>query len=270
MGYKADHPLRWATKHKATAKEQKQLSRLLSRSPCWHNAANRRLRRLRSLLGYDHADLQSSEVWLKALEDTLLKDKWWSERRGIAQLGTLNRRRSGLILLALYHFAQHSRLQFKPPIEDPVRADAASPYEELEGNHHNLDHQLLRTICHLCRHRDAKPKVMRGPNPGRERGVNLPNLKKPSNVAPNTVMRWAQAAESAGGVVPRSTERLRQTWKTTAAPAWKRLQERSWRYFPAAWRRTWRRSKVRFLLIGAIYAYGAYYSVRCVFRLLHF
>ena len=101
-------------------------------------------------------------------------------------------------------------------------------------------------------------------------GAVLRYLGPASYVAPNTVMRWVPAAEAAGGVVPRGTERLRMTWKTTEASAWKQLQERSLDYFPDGWRRTWRRSKALFLFICAVYIIGACYSVHWVLRLMHF
>jgi hypothetical protein len=270
MGYKLKHPHRWQKKYEATAEEQEHLSGLFDRSPLWHEHANRRLQRLRTKLGYDHANLQTSEDWLKAFQQMLLKDEWWSERRGILKLKTFNSRRSGLALLALYLYAQHARIQFLNPMKENIRPDAASPYEELEGNRHNLEHLLLRTICYLCGHRDGTHGIERGWPSSWMPGAALRYLKPVPDVAPNTVMRWTRAAEAAGGVVPRGTERLRMTWKTTDSPAWKQLQERSWRYFPDAWRSIWRRSKALFLLICAIDVYGAYYSVRWVLRLLHF
>lgn len=269
MGYKLKRPQRWHNKYKATVEEQEQLSGLLNRSPRWHRHANSTLRGLSSHLGYDHANLQSSEEWLKEFQTTLLKDSWWSERRGILELKDFNPRRTDRALLVIYLFAQHARIQFLDPMEENIRPDAASPYEELEGNHHNLDHLLLRMICHFCGNQNSPQTAERGRVSNWVRGVVLRDSKPVPDVAPNTVMRWAQAAEAAGGVAPRGTERLRMTWKTTDAPAWKRLQERSWRYFPDAWRRTWRRSKTLFLLICAIYVYGAYFSVRWVLRLLH-
>ena len=93
MAYKVRLPQRRQSKHTATAEERKQLSRLLDRSPRWHGHANRRLQRLRSQLGYEHAHLQSSEEWLKEFEQTLLKNDWWSERRGILKLRKFNQRR---------------------------------------------------------------------------------------------------------------------------------------------------------------------------------
>jgi len=268
MSYKLKNPLRWQSKYTAISEERKNLSLLLDRSRCWHARANRRLRRLRTKLGYDHANLQSSEEWLKEFEQTLLKVQWWSERRGILEMKDFNRRRSGLALLALFLFAQHARIQFKSSAQAQIRPDAASPYEELEGNHHNLDHSLLRMICGLCGHRDTR-SIEPGWFLSWVPAVVVRYLKPVPDVDPNTVMRWARAAEAAAGVVPRGAERLRMTWKTTQASAWKQLRERSWRYFPDGWRRTWRRSKVLFLLLCAIYIYGAYYSVRWVLRLLH-
>jgi hypothetical protein len=269
MGYKLKHPIWWLNKYKATADEQEQLSTLLNCSPRWHERANSRLRRLRSHLGYNHANLQRSEEWLNTFQQTLLQDGWWSERRGILKFRKSNPRRFGLALLALYLFAQHARIQFKSSIQTQIRRDAASPHEELAGNHHNLDHSLLLILCSLCGHKDTL-----GIEPGwfsrRVHRAVLRYLKPVPDVDPNTVMRWARAAEAAAGVVPRGAERLRMTWKTTQASAWKQLQERSWRYFPDGWRRTWRRSKVLFLVLCAIYIYGAYYSVRWVLRLLHF
>ena len=101
------------------------------------------------------------------------------------------------------------------------------------------------------------------------RGVVLRYLKPVPDIAPNTVMRWVRAAELAGGIIPRGAERLRMTWKKTDAPAWRRLQERSFSYLPDGWRRTWRRSKALFLFLCVVYVYGAYYSLRWVLRLLH-
>lgn len=258
------------SKYKATAEERKHLSGLLDRSPLWHRNANRRLQRLRSHLGYDHANLQSSEEWLNAFQQTLLKDEWWSERRGILEMKDLNPRRFGLALLALYIYAQHARIQFMNPMQEQVRPDAAYPHEELEGNHHNLDHSLLRMICNLCGYRDTSQTAEPSRFSNWVHGIVLRDSKPVPDVAPNTVMRWARAAEAAAGIAPRGTERLRMTWKTTNALAWKRMQERSWSYFPDGWRRTWQRSKALFLLICAIYVYGAYYSARWVLRLLHF
>ena len=270
MAFKVRLPQRRQSKYKATSEEREQLSCLFDLPRRWHGHANRRLQRLRSQLGYDHANLQSSEEWLEAFEQTLLKDQWWSERRGILKLRKFNQRRSGIALLALFLFAQHARIQFTNPTQEQIRPDAASPYEELQGNHHNLDHSLLRMICHLCGHRDGTRGIAHGWFASLAHGAVLRYLKPVPYVAPNTVMRWARAAEAAGGVAPRGAERLRMTWKTTKAPAWKQLQERSFGYFPAGWRRTWRRSRVLFLLISAIYIYGAYYSVHWVLGLLHF
>jgi hypothetical protein len=258
------------SKYKPTTEERTQLSALLNCSPRWHARANRRLQRLRSQLGYDHANLQSSGEWLNALQQTLLKDEWWSERRGILKLKKSNSRRFGLALLALYIYAQHARIQFINPMQEQGRPDSASPHEELEGNHHNLDHSLLRMICNVCGYRDSTRGVRRGWFRSRVQGAVLRYLGPTSYVAPNTVMRWARTADAAAGIAPRGTERLRMTWKTTEAPAWKQLQERSWRYLPAGWRRTWRRSRALFLLICAIDIYGAYYSVHWLLRLLHF
>ena len=270
MGYKLRHPRRWQIKYQATAEEREQLSALLKRSSFWHEQANRRLQRLRSQLGYNHADLQRSEEWLEEFQLTLLKNKWWSERRGILAMKDFNTRRSGLALLALYLFAQHARIQFINPMQQQFRPDAALPYEELEGNHHNLDHSLLRMISNLCGHRDGTHRIDSAWLSSWLPGAALRYLKPVPDVAPNTVMRWARAAEAAGGVAPRGTERLRMTWKTTNANAWKQLQERSWRYFPDSWRSTWQRSKALFLFICAVYVYGAYYAARWLFRLLHF
>lgn len=270
MGYKLRHPHRWQIRYQATAEEQKQLSGLLDRSPRWHEHANRRLQLLRTRLGYDHANLQSSAEWLKAFEQTLLKNDWWSERRGILKMKEFDSRRSGLALLSLYLFAQHARIQFMNPMQEPIRPDAVSPFEELRGNHHNLDHLLLQMICRLCGNQDHTHRAEPGWLSNSISGVVLRYLKSVPNVAPNTVMRWARAAEVAGGLAPRGAERLRMTWKTTETPAWKRLQERSWHYLPDGPRRIWRRSKALFLLISGIYIYGAYYSVRWVIRLLHF
>lgn len=270
MGYKLRHPQIWHNKYKATAEEQQQLSSLLNCSPRWHQNANCRLQRLRSRLGYNHANLQRSEEWIWEFERTLLKNEWWSERRGILKLREFNRRRSILALLALYLFAQHARIQFKSSIQAQIRSGAASPFEELAGNHHNLDHSLLKILCSLCGYRNVSDGVGHGLFSRLVHRSVLRYLKPVPDVDPNTVMRWSRAAEAAGGVVPRGAERLRMTWKTTRASAWKQLQDRSLRYFPDSWRNTWRRSKALFLLLCAIYIYSAYYLVRWVLRLLHF
>ena len=269
MGYKVRLPQRWQSKYNPTAEEREQLSRLLDLSHHWHGHANRRLQRLRSQLGYDHANLQSFEVWLEAFEQTLLKNQWWSERRGILKLREFNQRRAGIALLVLFLFVQHARIQFLHPIKEQIRPDAASPFEELAGNHHNLDHSLLRMICHLCGHQDTH-----GIEPGWYSswvpGLIARYLKPVPYVSPYTVMRWVRVAEEAGGLAPRGTQRLYMTWKTTKASVWKQLQERSLHYLPEGWVKTWQTSRTLFLLTCAIYIYGAYYSVRWVLRLLHF
>ncbi len=254
-----------------TPQERKQLEALLRRSPKWHQLANKRVRNYCIKLGYDCNRVQSSEEWLTNFEATLLTVGFWSERKTILQLEKFGSRRAGMILLLLYLFAQHGRIQFKPPVVASIAQDDGSPFEELRSNHHNLDHSLLRLICGLCGYRDKRQSPAKGLL--RALGQKLtrrylgPGI---DDIAPNRVARWAQVAEIASGVAPRDVDRLQKTWKRTKGSAADALQKRAFLYFRQAWAaKTPKDTSMLLLLCGSV-AYGFYSIWGWLHRLLHF
>lgn len=271
MGYKTDHPERWTAKRTATPEDRKELEELLRRSPKWHELANKRVRKYCIKLGYDCNRVQNSEEWLTVFDETLLTVEYWSERKRIQQLSKIGPRRVDYLLQVLYLFAQHGRLQFKPSIGAATAPDDGSPFEELRGNHHNLDHQLLRIACHLCGYRDKHRPEKNGALATFVQNLTGRYLGSSANdINPNRVARWAQVADIAAGVAPRHVERLRKASNRTKGSASNELRKRAWLHFRQAWAAKTPANTWMFLLFCGCDAYGLYYLFRWLRRLLHF
>jgi hypothetical protein len=236
MGYETDRPERWHAKREATQEQREQIGALTKRSAQWHQRAHRKLSSYCRRLGYSCSEIQSSYEWLAAFADELLKPKYWSERQSILQLDTMSSRRSDRILAMLYLFAQHGRLQFKPSSVEHRDPKDGSPFEELRANQHNLDHLLLRMICHLCGYRDTQRMTPNGLVARFVRNMTSWYLGPADNdITPNRVARWASVAGCAAGIAPRDPECLRKTWRQTEASPSKRLYQRALLHFRAAW-----------------------------------
>lgn len=273
MGYITAHTQRWIAKWTASTEEKEQLQLLLNRPPEWHTRANKRVRRFTAMLGYDPQGLQTSEEWLTEFEATLLKVEYWSERRTILQLNTLGQRRAELILIVLFLFGQHARFQFLGQMKKAAPQEDGLPFEELRGNHHNLDHWLMRIACHLCGYQDDRRPPKNGMLArlvqewtGRYLGPGTGD----DNITPNRVARWAQMAETAAGVARRDVERIRKTWIRTKGSASKHLWGRGCHHLRQAWAAKAPATTWTFLLFCACDAYGIYYMCGWLHRLLHF
>ena len=203
------------------------------------------------------------------MQKCLLEDDQWSERGSILGLNALRRFRSGLILLVIYLFAQHGRLQFQNAGELAVRVDGA-PFDELTGNHRNLDHQLLHTVCYFCGVADEDG----GPFDGFWAWLMSRFMgwwfKPVEEIHRYTVLCWARVADMAAGIAPRDPKTLDKTYVQTAMPAWKRLHERSLSHLPLSWLPNWHAAIFLFLAVIVSGAYPAISLTRWLLRLLHF
>lgn len=269
MGYKNNSPRRWKLKRVATEDEQRQIAVLCERGTRWNKVATWVSHGACSLLGYRHSRIQSPQQWLDSMQKCLLADDQWSERRSILRLNALRRRRSGFILLVIYVFAQHRRLQFQDSGELAVRVEGL-PFEELAGNHHNLDHQLLHTVCYFC-------------GVGDEDGGTVNDLwarltsrlmswwfKPVKDVHRYTVVCWMRVADMASGIAPRDPKTLDKTYVQTARPAWKRLHERSLSHLPFSWLPNWHAAIFLFLAVIVAGAYPVISLTRWLLRFFHF
>lgn len=269
MGYKDNNPLLWQLKQVATQDERGQTAVLCERSTRWNKLATRISCRACSLLGYHRSRLQSPQQWLDSMQRCLLEDDQWSERRSILGLNALHRFRSGLILLAIYLFAQHGRLQFQNAGVLAARVDGA-PFEELTGNHHNLDHQLLHTVCYFCGVVDEDGETFDGLWAWLMSRFMGRWFKPVKEIHRHTVMCWARVADMAAGIAPRNPKTLDKTYVHTAMPAWKRLHERSLSHLPLTWLPNWHAAIFLFLAVIALGAYPAISLIRWLLRLFHF
>ena len=269
MGYKDNNPLLWQLKQTATEEERGQAAILCKRSCCWNKLAIWISHGACLLLGYRHSRLQSPKRWRHSMRKCLLADDQWSERRSILGLNALSRFRSGLILIVIYLFAQHRRLQFQNSGTPAVGIDGA-PFEELAGNHHNLDHHLLHTICYFC-------------GVGEETGGAFDGLwarlmsrfmswwfKPVEDIHRYTVMCWMRVADMAAGMAPRDPKTLDKTYVQTAMPAWKQLYERSLSHLPFSWLPNWHAAIFLFLAVIVAGAYPVISLTRWLLRFFHF
>jgi hypothetical protein len=269
MGYKTDHPDRWEAKHEATPEQRAQMGELLDRTPKWHKRAFTKASSYCTKLGYDRSAIQSPAEWLGGFANELLSPEHWSERRSISQLSTLSLRRSDRILFSLYILAQHARLQFRTSSDEERDPDYGSPFEELRGNHHNLDHLLLQMVCHLCGYQDARLPASNDLLARLVRTLAGWHLGPTLNsVSPNMVARWAAVADRAAGIAPRSIDRLRKTWLHTEANAHKDLHKRAMRHFRAAWAAKVPAATWMFALVCASDAYVIHAGLKLVRHLL--
>ena len=269
MGYKSNNPLLWQLKRTATEDERRQTAVLCKRSFGWNKVATWVSHGACSRLGYHRSRLQSPQQWLDSMQKGFLEDDQWSERRSILGLNALHRFRSGLILLVIYLFAQHRRLQFQDAAELAVRVDGA-PFEELAGNHHNLDHQLLHTVCYFCGVADEDGGTFDGFRAWLTRRFIGRWFKPVKDIHRYTVVCWMRVADMAAGKAPRDPKTLDKTSVQTAMPAWKRLHERSLSHLPLSWLPNWHAAIFLFLAVIVSGAYPVISLTRWLLRLLHF
>lgn len=252
MGYITTRPSRWKAKRRATEEEKKNLALLLARSANWHLLANRCVSQFCSKLGYPQAVTQTSVDWLNEFGHSLLKTDYWSERRSILDLNSLSARRGDRILLALYLFSQHGRVQFKSPARDDP--GHGSPFEEMQGNDHNVDNLLLRSILYLCQEQEpANGSIARIKRTALRQDLGRVGIE---DVTPNRVARWAMVAEHAAGIAPRDIDTLRMTCIQTEGPAWKKIRSRAFSHFRDAWMCMMPKSNFIAVLLCASYLYG--------------
>jgi hypothetical protein len=269
LGYKNNNPLLWQLKQMATEDERRQTAVLCKRSFGWNKVATSVSHGACSLLGYRRSRLQSPQEWLDSMQKCLLEDDQWSERSSIFGLYALCRFRSGLILLVIYLFAQHRRLQFQDVEKLGVQVDGA-PFEELTGNHHNLDHQLLRTVCYFCGVEDEDAATSNGLW-ARLMSRFLGWWFKPvKDIHRNTVACWIRVADMAAEKSPRDPGTLDKNYLQTAKPAWERLHERSLSHLPLSWLPNWHAAFFLFLAVIISGAYPVISLTRWLLRLLHF
>jgi hypothetical protein len=269
LGYKNNNPGPWQSKRMATEDDRRKTAVLCERSTRWNKLATWISCLACSLLGYRRSRLQSPQQWLDSMQKCLLADDQWSERRSILGLNAVRRLRSGLILMVIYLFAQHRRLQFQDSGEFAVRVDEA-PFEELAGNHHNLDHQLLRTVCYFCGVGDEDGGTFDGLWARLTSRFMSWWFKPLKDIHRYTVMCWVRAADMAAGIAPRDPKTLDKTYVQTAMPAWKRLHERSLSHLPLSWLPNWHAAIFLFLAVIVSGAYPAITLARWLLRLLHF
>jgi hypothetical protein len=269
MGYKDNDPARWQMKRMATEEDRQQVAVLCERSACWNKVATWVSHLACLLLGYRHSRLQSPQQWLELMKERLLDEYQWSERGSILGLNALRRFRSGLILMVIYLFAQHRRLQFQKSGDPIVRIDGA-PFEELTGNHHNLDHQLLHTVCYFCGVADEDGGTLDGwwaRLIGRFMGWWF---KPVEDIHRYTVMCWMRVADMAAEMGPRDPKTLDKTYVQTAMPAWKRLHKKSLSHLPFSWLPNWHAAIFLFLAVIVSGAYPVLSLTRWLLRLFHF
>ncbi len=270
MGYQTNHVERWDAKHQPSNGQRAQISKLLERSPQWHRSAHFTVNICCRLLGYSHSVTQSPQAWLTAFAFEMLKPENCSDRKKISTLNLLSGRRSGLILLTLYLVAQHGRLQFKPVPGDLEKRNDGSPDEELRGNHHNLDHSLLRFTCYLCGHKDADHAVEISSVARATQSLTAWYLGAVGNdIAPNRVARWASVADGAAGIAPRSPGRLWKTWVQTEGSAAKHLQAKALSHFREACNTKSLASASTVLLGWGSGAYGIHSLIKIFRHLIH-
>jgi hypothetical protein len=157
-----------------------------------------------------------------------------------------------------------------PPVVAGIAQNDGSPFEELRGNHHNLDHSLLRLICSLCGVRDERRSPVKGFGTLAQKLLGRYLGSSAEDITPNRVARWARVADIAAGVAPRDVERLRKTSSRTKGSASNELRKRAWLYFRQAWAARTPANTWMFLLFCVCDAYGLYYLFRWLHRLLHF
>ena len=265
----SNNPLLLHSKGVATKDERRDTAVLCERSTRWNKLAARISCGACSLLGYHPSRLQSPQQWLHSMQKYLLDPDQWSERRSILGLNALHRFRSGLILMAIYLFAQHRRLQFQNSGEPAVGIDGA-PFEELTGNHHNLDHQLLRTACCFCGVSNKDGKTLNDLRPSLAIRFMARRFKPVKDIHRYTVMCWMRVADMAAEKAPRDPKTLDKTYVQSAMPAWKRLHERSLSHLPLSWLPNWHAAIFLFLAVIVSGAYSAISLTRWLLRLLHF
>jgi hypothetical protein len=269
LGYKNDNPLRWHLKRVATEDERRQIAVLCERSTRWNKVATWVSHGACSLLGYRRSRLQSPQQWLDSMQQCLLEDDQWSERRSILGLNALRRFRSGLVLQVMYLFAQHRRLQFQNSGEPTARINGA-PFEELAGNHHNLDHQLLHTVCYFCGISDNDDETFDDLRPGLASRFMGWWFRPVKDIHRHTVVCWMRVADMAAGMAPRDRKTLDKTYVQTAKHAWNRLYERSLSHLPLSWLPNWHAAIVLFLAVFVSGAYTVISLTRWLLRLLRF
>jgi hypothetical protein len=270
LGYQSDNQERWEAKHQATQEQQTQIAELLERSPQWHRSAHSKVSICCRRLGYGYSVIQSPLEWLTAFANEMLQPENWSERKSIGNLNKLSVRRSDLILMTLYMFAQHGRLQFKSAPLEPKKQHDGSADEELRGNHHNLDHLLLRLTCYLCGHKDAGHAAQIRPVARVTQSLTAWYLGPVDiDITPNRVARWASVADGAAGIAPRSPDCLRKTWAQTEGSAAKQLQAKALSHFREAFNAKSLASASTVLLGWGSGAYGIHSLIKIFRHLIH-
>src|SRR5206468_2538768 len=96
----------------------------------------------------------------------------------------------------------HRRLQFQDSWKLAVQVDGA-PFEELTDNHHNLDHQLLHTVCYFCGVGDEDGGAFDGLWARLTSRFISWWFKPVKDIHRYTVMCWMRAADIAAGKGPR-------------------------------------------------------------------
>ena len=229
MGYIDDNPEKWLEKRQPSAGQVQELDLLLDRSRTWHRLANFFARYAQFSTGYRHVALQTSEQWAESFNGALSRPDYWSERKSIACLNALSRLRSGFVLLNLYLFVQHGRVQILRSAHGPIGPDNGCPLDELDGNHHNVDYVLLRSLGKASNVMDEPEvygyNVLKWIIAKLARLIMGPGVKA---LAPYTMARWAHVADYAGGYTPRSADRIYKTWQSTAELPSVDLFARAW------------------------------------------
>jgi hypothetical protein len=270
LGYESDNKKRWDAKHQPTQDQETQIAALLKRSPQWHRSAQSKVSTCSRWLGYDYGVIQIPQIWLTTFAHEMHKPENWSERKSIANLHKLSVRRSDLILMTLYMFAQHGRLQFKSAPLEPKKQQDGSANEELRGNHHNLDHLLLRLICYFCGHKDTDDAVKISSIARLMQTLTACYLGPISeDITPNRVARWASVGDGAAGIAPRSPDCLRKTWAQTEGSAAKHLRTKALRHFCDAFNLKSLASASTVLLGWGSGAYGIHSLSKIVRHLIH-
>jgi hypothetical protein len=275
MGYITDSPERWAAKRQPSEDDRAEVRLLTQRSTDWHRHASNNIDKYCRRLGYSMAALQTPEEWMAAFAAALLRPEQWGIRRTIFQLNRLSQRRSDRILLLLYVFAQHGRIQFLAAASQATDPGDGSPFEELSKNHHNVDHLLLRLIGSLAGMPTSQEPANWIVRVGRWCAGLLPRVYSrylgtvsACDVNKNMMARWARVADAAAGFAPRRQDTLVATWQRTAAPASEDLRRRGIAHLRAVWDARWPANPWAFLLFCGCDAVGVFWIVARLHHLL--
>ncbi len=267
MGYINDNPDVWRKKRLATEGEIAQLRAELSYRGRWYKASTKLVLKWCQWLGYDYRALQSPRRWLKEFARALLKADHWSERRSLLQMwATISKRRQDWLLLLLYWFSQESKIQRVSALMARNDARDGSPFDELKGNHHNLDNLLLRLVFEFSNDLDRRePWIFRCGRTMIRRYLG----PAAGDVTVNRLAGWARIAEAAAGIEPRTVATLAATYRQTAAPPSRGLQRRAFDHFKEAWKLKATAATWECIAVWAIDVCGVYYVARYMSYLLH-